>query len=90
LYIPVFYTYSKILEKLTHKLGRKNVKIWKELYNAHLYGLSAGSFYSSINNLLFYLNVPPTFTSHILIFGASIIPLPFWFYGVKIYKKLRA
>jgi hypothetical protein len=36
--IPAFYTFSKILEKITHKLVRKNVEIWKELYNAHLYG----------------------------------------------------
>jgi hypothetical protein len=39
--IPAFYTFSKILEKISHKLARKNIEIWKELYNAYLYGFSA-------------------------------------------------
>jgi hypothetical protein len=88
--IPAFYTFSKILEKIIHKLVRKNVEIWKELYNAHLYGLSAGSFYASINNLLFYLNLPHISAEYLQIFGAAITVLPFCFYGMKIYKKLRS
>ena len=90
LYIPVFYTSSKMLEKLTHKLVRKNVEIWKKLYNAHLYGFSAGSFYASIKNLLFYLNLPHISAKYVQIFGATITALLFCFYGMKIYKKLRS
>jgi hypothetical protein len=90
LYLPAFYTFSKILEKIAHRLVRKNVKIWKELYNAHLYGFSVGSFYVSINNLLFYLNLPHISAEYLQIFGAAITASPFCFYGMKIYKKLRS
>jgi hypothetical protein len=89
-YIPAFYTFSKILEKIAHRLARKNVKIWKELYNAQLYSLSVGSFYVSINNLLFYLNLPHISAEYLQIFGVAIAALSFCFYGMKIYKKLAS
>jgi hypothetical protein len=86
--IPAFYTFSKILEKISHKLARKNIEIWKELYNAYLYGFSATSFYASINNLLLYFNLPHISAEYAQIFGAAITALPFCFYVIKIYKKL--
>jgi hypothetical protein len=90
LYIPAFYTFSKILEKIAHRLARKNVKIWKELYNAQLYSLSVGSFYVSINNLLLYLNMLHIPEEDVQIFVSAITALSFCFYRMKIYKKLAS
>jgi len=88
--IPVFYVISKLLDKMVHNLSGKNVETSKELYRALLYSYSAGSFYASINNLLFYLNLPHISAEYVQIFGATITALPFCFYGMKIYKKLRS
>jgi hypothetical protein len=90
LYIPASYINSKILEKIIHKLARKNVKIRRDLYNAHLYIASAASFYASVNNLILYLNLPHISAEDVRIFGAVIVSLPSCFYGMKIYKKLRS
>jgi hypothetical protein len=87
--IPAFYAFSKILEKITHKLLGGNIEIWKELYNAYLYASSIGGFYNSINNLLIYLNLPHISAEYTQILGATIAAFPFCFYGTKIYKKLR-
>jgi len=88
--IPVFYAISKILDKMAHNLSGKNVETSKELYKAFLYSYSAGSFYASLNNLLIYFNLPYIPAEDLKIFGAAITALPFCFYGIKIYKKLRS
>jgi hypothetical protein len=88
--IPAFYAFSKIIEKIAHNLLGKNVEIWKELYNAYLYGSSIGSFYASINNLLFSINLPHISAEYAQIFDAAITTLPFCFYLMKMYKKLRS
>jgi len=88
--IPVFYAISKLLDKMAHNLVGKNVETSKELYKAFLYSYSAGSFYASLNNLLIYFNLPYIPAEDLKIFGAVITALPFCFYGIKIYKKLRS
>jgi len=88
--IPAFYTYSKIVEKLIHKLKTKSKKIWKELYNAFLYSYSAASFYCSINNLLIYFNlshIPGEYTQIFDAIGGILSSLPYLY---RIVKKLKS
>ncbi|MDT7858927.1 MAG: hypothetical protein RQ930_02695 [Candidatus Aenigmarchaeota archaeon] len=46
-YIPTIYAISKVL----------SIDEWKKVYSSLLYGISAGRFYASINNLLLYFDI---------------------------------
>jgi hypothetical protein len=46
-YIPTIYAISKVL----------SIDGWKKVYSSFLYGISAGRFYASINNLLLYFDI---------------------------------
>jgi hypothetical protein len=88
--VPTLYAISKVLSKDS----------WKEVYNSLLYGITAGRFYASINNLLLYfeiyyihetfekilnsLNIPLTPPQ---ILAATVSGLVYFFYITRKNKK---
>jgi hypothetical protein len=86
--IPFFYLYQKFAEKVYEKtIKRKPLKLIKNLYDISLYSLTSSSIYTSVNNILVYLNLPVPENNYQISFLASLVPVAIYCY--KYCKDLK-
>jgi hypothetical protein len=86
--IPFFYLYQKFAERVYEKIiKRKPPKLIKNLYDVSLYSLSSSSIYTSINNILVYLNLPVPENNYQISFLVSLVPVAIYCY--KYCKDLK-